>query len=592
MGRLLYEASETFARSFDAVCAEIDPRLPRPLREILWVDPDAPDAEQLAQTQYTQPAMFAIEVSAYRMFENWGLRPNLLGGHSIGEVAAAHVAGVLSLADAATLITARGRLMQELPAGGAMIALEATEHEVLTLLAGRPDAGVAAVNGARAVVVSGTAATVESVAAQIAALGRRTTKLQVSHAFHSPLMEPMLDSFREVVETLTLHRPRIPIVSTVLGRLASDDELRSPEYWVDHVSRPVRFADAVAALHAEGTSTFLELGPGSALSAAAREVLSGVRNLAFLSAMRRGDEEDAAMSSLAGLHLAGTEVDWRSVLGPDARPVDLPTYAFQRKSYWVNDRTVAPSGTGDDDARDEQGGRQTEETDDHVPTSLAGRLAGLTDAQQEHVLLDMVRTSAAIVLGHIGPSAVDPESNFKDLGFDSMSSVELSEQLSTATGLSLQSSLLFNYPTPAELAAFLRSALLNPEVAGPTVATTARLDEPIAVVAMSCRFPGGIRSPEDLWDVVAHGTDATSDFPVNRGWDLAALYDPASQQPGTSLTGRGGFLHEADQFDADFFGINPRKRPPWTRSSDCCWRTRGRPSSGPASGPRPCAASR
>ena len=165
MGRQLYQSSETSPRSFDAVCAELDPRLARPLREILWAEPGSPDAELLSQTHYTQPALFAVEVSLYRMFEAWGLRPSLLGGHSIGEVAAAHVAGILSLADAATLITARGRLMQELPAGGAMIALEASEDEVLPLLAGHADIGIAAINGPRAVVVSGDEATVEAVAA-------------------------------------------------------------------------------------------------------------------------------------------------------------------------------------------------------------------------------------------------------------------------------------------------------------------------------------------------------------------------------------------------------------------------------------------
>jgi pimaricinolide synthase PimS1 len=557
MGRALYDSFAVFARAFDAVCAELDRELPRPLREVVWAAVGTAEAELLDQTGYTQPSLFAFQVALYRLVESWGVRPARLAGHSIGEIAAAHVAGVLSLADAAKLITARGRLMQELPSAvGVMIAVEASEKEVLPLLAGSESAGIAAVNGPDAVVLSGAEADIVRIASHFRALDRKTKRLKVSHAFHSPLMEPVLATFRAVAEGLTFHEPRLPVVSTVTGQVVAAGQWASPEYWVEHVCRPVRFADAVETLYAEGTRVFLELGAGGVLSALSGDILAGRGDCSFFPLLRTEAEPQDAVSALAGLWAHGAPVDWQGFFGTHALPIALPTYAFQRRRYWIG----AAAGTVKPPLAPGAVPPEPEAGEAPRSATLLDRLVGLAEVEQERVLLDLVRTTVAIVLGHVGSETVDVANTFRDLGFDSLASVELRNQLAEATGLPLPSALLFNHPTPARLAAHLRGELTGTAVSASAPAQTAVVpDEPIVIVSMSCRYPGDVRAPEDLWRLVSEGIDATSEFPVNRDWDLEALYDADPGHPGTSYTRRGGFLHDVDEFDPEFFGINPRE---------------------------------
>ncbi|MFD0591735.1 type I polyketide synthase [Catellatospora coxensis] len=339
MGSGLYEAFPSYAAAFDDVCAVLDPLLGYSLREAIE------NGDRLQETGLTQPALFAVEVALFRLAESLGVTPGFVAGHSIGEIAAAHVAGVLSLADAATLVAARGRLMQALPAGGAMVAVRASREQVEQALAGlgQEHAGqvsVAAVNGPASVVISGAEPAVDAVVTALGVAGRR---LQVSHAFHSPLMDPMLAEFERVVAGLTFHPPTVPFVSTVTGEPVQPGQLTRPDYWVEHVRRPVRFADAVTALAEAGVSTLLEIGPDAVLTAMAAESLPD-HVLAVAAQRRDRDEAVTLLEALGAVYARGHAVNWPALFaGTGARRVDLPSYAFQHERFWL----VPATGSGD-----------------------------------------------------------------------------------------------------------------------------------------------------------------------------------------------------------------------------------------------------
>ncbi|MEW1672662.1 type I polyketide synthase [Streptomyces noursei] len=350
MGRELHAAYPVFAAAFDAVCAACDPYLERPLRDIVFAEEGTEEAALLDRTDYTQPALFAFATALFRLVESWGVTPQFVAGHSVGELTAAHVSGILSLQDAAKLVAARGALMATLPPGGAMVAVQATEEEIWASLAGKEDrATIAAVNGPQAQVIAGDEDVVADVAAHWEGQGRRVKRIKVRVAGHCPRMDSILEDFRSVAATLEYHAPRIPVVSTVTGELAVDDDLRTPDYWVREIREGVRFCNTVRTLEAEGVTSFVELAPTSVLTTMVQDSLTTLERPLLLSLLRSGHPEAQSLSEgVAALSAHGVPVDFTALLGPlDAHRVELPTYAFQRRWFWLD---AADEATGGPDA--------------------------------------------------------------------------------------------------------------------------------------------------------------------------------------------------------------------------------------------------
>ncbi|MFE9107936.1 type I polyketide synthase, partial [Actinomadura geliboluensis] len=538
MGLELHRTFPVFARCFDEVCGLLDERLsghvPHPVADVVFAAPGDERSRWLDETVYTQAGLFAFEVALFRVLEAFGLEPDVVAGHSIGEVTAAHVAGVLTLEDAAALVAARGRLMQDLPAGGGMLAVEAAEGDLAGVLSG--GAAIAAVNGPAATVVSGDLASIDRIEAAMRDRGVKTRRLRVSHAFHSPLMDPLLTPFAEAIGGLEFHPPRLPLISNVTGREADAGTVCDPDYWVRHVRAPVRFADAVSWMEDEGVGMCVEVGPSGVLTGMAQGCLTDPDAMALIAASRsKGPEAEAMWNALARAHTCGAPLAWDAVF-EGGRRVDLPTYAFQRRTYRLGE-------TGADDSEPASAPAHHREFD------------GLSENQRMRRALRLVNASAAAVLGHGSAGDVDPSSSWRDLGFDSLMSVELRNRLAATANLPLPASVLFDFPTPLALAEHLRTRMLE-SAPGSDAGERAPVapDEPIAIVAMACRYPGGAGSPEDLWRLVRDGVDAISEFPADRGWDVAA--PSGADRPGD---GRGGFLHDAGDFDPGAFGISPRE---------------------------------
>ncbi|MEU4210833.1 beta-ketoacyl synthase N-terminal-like domain-containing protein [Streptomyces sp. NPDC026206] len=477
MGRELAGAFPVFDAALREVCAALDPLLGRSLTSVMWAEPGPEAAALLDDTGWAQPALFAVEVALYRLFASWGAAPDHLVGHSVGEIAAAHVAGVLSLPDACALVVARSRLMRALPPGGAMTAVRIAEDEVAPWLAGLTESvSVAAVNGPRSVVLSGACAPLAELTDKLVAAGYKAKQLVVSHAFHSPLMDPMLADFRTAISTLTFTEPSVPLVSGLTGRPLTVAEAADPEYWVRHVRETVRFKDAIDHLRDGRTTVFVELGPAPALTPMIDECLgsAGRRPTAAVVPTVRAEHGEVrdVLTAITRLYGHGVPVAWTAVL-PGAVAVPLPTYAFAHRRYWLMPATASASASavigtavigtavsamGGPDAWSEYG--YGDGDGNGKKPSLSVRLSGLGDLEQEEVLLAMVLSEVTAVLGGHAPQGDEAaDQSFADMGINSVNAIELRNRLIAGTGIQLPSTLVFDYPTPTAIVRLVREAL-------------------------------------------------------------------------------------------------------------------------------------
>ncbi|WP_413116699.1 type I polyketide synthase [Streptomyces sp. CY1] len=489
--------------------------------------------EPMTGDDVVQPATFAVMVSLAELWRSHGVRPDAVIGHSQGEIAAACVAGALSLEDAARVVVARSRAVEAIKDRGrmGMVALPMAEVEPLL----PPGVTIGAVNGPRSVVVSGDTEPVRELLESLSARGAWVRTVPIDYASHSPHVDDIRPALLDELAAVRPARSAVPLFSTVTGDWMDGTGLDA-DYWCRNLRETVRFETGVRALEAEGFTGFIECSPHPALVMPVQET-TGPQAVVVGSLRRDDGGLGRFLRSVAEAQVRGVEVDWRPAF-PDGRPVDLPTYAFQRSRYWLDEPTHGPEPTHEPEATLE-------------PEARTSRASRRTDEQRRAAALRLVREHGAVLLDRDDPESLAVTESFRDLGFDSLTSVELRNRLVAATGVALSSAVLYDHPTPAALAEHL-AALLDgerPRAARTTVAAVAT-DDPIAVVAMSCRLPGAVTSPEDLWQMVAEERDAIGGFPTDRGWDLP---------DGSTATRAGGFLDGIDTFDAAFFGISPRE---------------------------------
>jgi acyl transferase domain-containing protein/NAD(P)-dependent dehydrogenase (short-subunit alcohol dehydrogenase family)/D-arabinose 1-dehydrogenase-like Zn-dependent alcohol dehydrogenase/acyl carrier protein len=602
----LLDASPVFAERMQACSEALSEHVDWSLEEVLRGAPGAPELERL---DVVQPVLFAVMVSLAALWRACGVHPAAVVGHSQGEIAAAHVAGALSLEDAARIVTARSSALRSLAGQGVMasIAMSASELESrIERLHGQ--VWVAAVNGPSAVVVSGEQDALSRLLDECSAEGVRVREIPAAVAAgHSPQLEALRESLIDSFAAVQPQTGDVRFYSTVTSGQLDHSELDA-DYWYRNVREPVQFEATVRALLDDGHRAFLEVSSHPLLTAAVQETADEATGeheprALVASTLRKGaGGPERFLRSLATLWVAGIDVDWASLSGaPGPGRVALPTYAFQRERHWLGAEPGAPGGSalpaktpappdppdaGKHSAADgasalrsaseasNTGASALHSADevsntaaDRPPTvpsawvesAFARRVASAPAQGQASVVLDLALAEAAVVLGYTSPEGLSADLTFKELGFDSAAGVELCNRLSAATGLRLSTALAFDHPTPRQLAAHLLGELSGSRAAPALPGRSGRVDEPIAIVGMSCSLPGGVRSPDDLWELVASGGDAIAEFPSDRGWDADTFFDADPDRSGTCYAREGGFLYDVADFDAAFFGVSPRE---------------------------------
>jgi acyl transferase domain-containing protein len=517
-----------------------------------------PGAPSLDRVDVVQPASFAMMVSLAALWQAAGVRPAAVVGHSQGEIAAACVAGGLSLPDAARVVALRSRAIgARLSGAGGMVSLGLAAEQARTLIERWPGRiELAAENGPASSVVAGEPAALAELVEQAGRGGLRARRIEVDYASHTAQVEAIEAELARSLAGLRPASSGIPFYSTLYGDRLDTAELDGG-YWYRNLRGTVRFETVTRRLIDAGMGTFIEVSPHPVLVPGIEESAQRAGVKVTATGTLRRDEGGALrmLTALASVHVAATAVDWGAVLGGGpAEPIGLPAYNFRHRHYWL---------TGERRATDAARVPVEPPTGSADTEGLSARLGPLNLVQREAMLLDLVCVETAVVLGHETVDAVEPDLAFNQIGFDSTTAIELRNRLAARSGVELPVTLLFDYPTPRVLAGYLLETLAEDRQAAAAepagAARSMSADEPIAIVGMACRLPGGVGSPEQLWDLVLDDGDGISGFPADRGWDLGGLFHADPDHPGTSYSREGGFLHDAGEFDAEFFGISPRE---------------------------------
>lgn len=558
MGRGLHAEWPVFRETLEQACACLDPHLPVALRDVMFAEPGTEEARLLDQTAFTQPALFALEVALAALWRSWGVQPDWVVGHSVGEISAAHVAGVFSLEDAARLVTTRGRLMQALPVAGAMVSIAASERSVREAILAAPRVSIAAINALDAVVISGPDAEIVAIAEQFERRGVKTRRLAVSHAFHSPLMEPMLEEFERVAGTVSYSRPRLGLMSGLTGS-AAGPELLTPAYWTRQIREPVRLSGCVASLHAAGVRTYIELGPRPMLvGLVASCLVEEAGELVVLPSLRPDcPDVDAALQALGGYYAFGGTLNGNGVFHGGGRRVELPTYAWQRQRHWLPtgrpgdgaEQRAAPAASaaaaevldqirelatrddatgfmellgvttaGDADPRPAieavlRGLRARLQTAEaRQPGWLHRLIAALAPAERQTALEQRLRTVAEQLLGRAFPAEV---TSMASLGLDSIAMMGVRRELTVSLALDAarSSSLItafFERPTFPALAEYLLDIL---ELDGGRSGDASPASRPLAAAVEP--GPSALERWERALEVPDHGTVTLADRPAS-----------------------------------------------------------------------------
>ncbi|MDR7303682.1 acyl transferase domain-containing protein [Haloactinomyces albus] len=550
----LYGHDATITRVVDEVATVVGPVTRLPLAALL--DDGEDSVRALHDTAVAQPALYAAAVALGTWWQAQGIEPEAVVGHSVGAYAAAALTGIFTTTTGAHLIMRRAELMTTLPSTGAMAAVMCPAEDLDHYRAiSDGEVSIAAYNGPRETVLSGPRDSVGEITDDLAGRGVRVAPLRVSRAFHSAEMDPILAQLADAFDDAELHEPRPGFLSDTTGT-AAGDEVTTAEYWVRHTREPVRFAEALSTMLARRVRVVVELGMGSML----RHVASAAQgaSVACLPSVVAGEGAHRRLwEAFARVWSEGVDVDWNRINGPrPPRLPKLPTYRFQRETYWLPGARPTEPPAGHPDANASEVEPRWEPATTTIP---APRLAGAdAAADRADELMDWLRRELVGVLDSADLADLDPDTGLFDLGLTSAMVVDLRARLERELGRQLPTTVVFDHPTIRKLAEHLAGG----DVAAPAPRTRQRRpdgDEPIAIVGMSCRFPGGANSPDLFWTLLQEGRDATSAVPQER-WDVDAFYDEDPSTPGKAHTFRGGFLNvPIDEFDAEAFGISPRE---------------------------------